>query len=144
MAKSLREKRPDLERRQTDRLIAHLNLAFPEAAIEGYEQLIPAMTNDADDRHVLAAAVAAHANVLVTWNVQHFAAAACEPYQILVQTPDRFLCDLLDDNPGTLAAILGEQAEDLSNPPLDREQLLNLLSALVPDFAALVRTVQLG
>src|ERR1700759_5294826 len=39
-----------------------LRLAFPEALIEGYSDLIPVMKNDAKDRHVLAAAVKSGAN----------------------------------------------------------------------------------
>jgi hypothetical protein len=40
---------------------------FPEAWIEGYEGLIPAMTNHPKDRHVLAAAARAGVKVIVTY-----------------------------------------------------------------------------
>jgi len=46
--------------------------AFPEAIVTGYERLIEAMTNDEADRHVLAAAITAGADVIVTDNVRHF------------------------------------------------------------------------
>jgi predicted nucleic acid-binding protein len=39
---------------------------FPEAWIEGYEGLIPSMTNHPKDRHVLAAAAHAGIKVIVT------------------------------------------------------------------------------
>ena len=42
---------------QAQRREAVLRLHFPEAWIEGYEPLIPAMQNHPKDRHVLAAAL---------------------------------------------------------------------------------------
>jgi predicted nucleic acid-binding protein len=41
---------------------------FPDARVTGYEKLIGSMTNHPKDRHVLAAAVAGRADVLVTEN----------------------------------------------------------------------------
>jgi len=43
---------------------------FPEAWIEDYENLIPAMTNHPKDRHVLAAAVRAGAKTILTYNIK--------------------------------------------------------------------------
>ncbi len=45
---------------------------FPEAMVEGYEPLIPVMTNEERDRHVLAAAVVCRAQVIVTENLGDF------------------------------------------------------------------------
>src|SRR6185295_10122779 len=43
---------------QTDYLVSELRAHFPDAWVEpGYRELIPAMTNQEKDRHVLAAAV---------------------------------------------------------------------------------------
>ena len=49
---------------------------FPEAWVEGYGPLIDAMTNDPGDRHVLAAAVRAHSELIVTYGRRHFPAAS--------------------------------------------------------------------
>jgi hypothetical protein len=40
---------------------------FPEAWVESFEPLIVAMTNDPKDRHVLAAAVRSHCELIVTY-----------------------------------------------------------------------------
>ena len=69
---------------------------FPDALVTGYEPLVEAMTNDAKDRHVLAAAVRAGAEIVVTANLQDFPKAACVPYDIGVVHPDDFLLDQLD------------------------------------------------
>lgn len=72
-------------------LIEAMTRAFPEALVTGYEKLVPAMRTDEGDRHVLAAAVTAKADVIVTDNARHFPAEACDPYSIEVQTADEFL-----------------------------------------------------
>lgn len=57
------------------------------------------MTNDPKDRHVLAAAVASGAQVVVTLNLKDFPPESCEPLAIEPLHPDVFLMDLygLDD-----------------------------------------------
>src|ERR1035438_3026256 len=51
---------------------AELRVHFSEAWISGYDQLIPRMTNDDKDRHVVAAAVHGEAAIIVTFNLRHF------------------------------------------------------------------------
>jgi len=70
-----------------------MNEMFPDALISRsrYERLIDSMTNDLKDRHVLAAAVVAEADVLVTVDVNDFPKDSVEPYNIEVQTPDQFV-----------------------------------------------------
>jgi hypothetical protein len=69
---------------QAARRVEQMRAAFPLAEEEarGYESLIPAMTNDPKDRHVLAAAAAVRANaeLIVTANLKDFPAASVEPY----------------------------------------------------------------
>jgi predicted nucleic acid-binding protein len=57
---------------RVDRRIAHVARSFPDALVDGYGSLIDGMTNDPKDRHVLAAAVRANAEVLVTFNMSDF------------------------------------------------------------------------
>jgi predicted nucleic acid-binding protein len=54
------------------RLRATMERAFPEAEVTGYRPLISAMSNDPKDRHVVAAAVKAGAQVIVTSNIKDF------------------------------------------------------------------------
>jgi predicted nucleic acid-binding protein len=49
-----------------DRTFEAMRRAFPEAMVRDYEHLVESMTNHPKDRHVLAAAVAAEADVVVT------------------------------------------------------------------------------
>lgn len=50
--------------------------SFPEAIVTGYEELIHAMKNDTDDRHVLAATVRCGAHAIVSNNTKRFARQA--------------------------------------------------------------------
>jgi hypothetical protein len=49
---------------------------FPEGWVDGYESLIPVMTNQEKDRHALAAAVRARSEVIVTYNIKDFPRAS--------------------------------------------------------------------
>jgi predicted nucleic acid-binding protein len=59
--------------------VGELKSYFEDAWVEGYEALIPSMANDPKDRHVLAAAVRCGADVIVTFNLQHFPEEALDP-----------------------------------------------------------------
>ncbi len=75
-----------------------MNKVYPYANIPlaDYESLIPVMTNDSKDRHVLAAAVARKVDVIVTVNLKDFRTEALEPYGIEAQHPDVFVRHVLD------------------------------------------------
>jgi len=57
---------------KVDRRIALMTRLFPDALVTGYESSVDGMANDPKDRHVLAAAVRANAEVLVTFNIRDF------------------------------------------------------------------------
>ena len=93
--------------------------AFPEALVTGHERLLPVMTNDEKDRHVVAAAVKGGASLIVTFNLKHFPEAALEPWGILASHPQDYLLTLHSMNPGVvvakLAAIAQEDGQDLQD-----------------------------
>ena len=65
--------RPDLTREQLDRTCALMNAHAPDCLVEGYEHLIPLIDlPDPDDRHVVATAVHARADAIVTFNLKDF------------------------------------------------------------------------
>lgn len=122
-----------------DRRFNNMRAAFPEAPVTGYEALIPCMTNDEKDRHVLAAAIVGRVDLIVTSNVRDFPASSCEPYDIDVQPPDDFLCYQWHlEDPERLAAVLDHWASQLENPPLTLEELLGILAQSAPKFSETV------
>ncbi|MBZ5606450.1 MAG: hypothetical protein LAO79_29520 [Acidobacteriia bacterium] len=80
-------------------LVGELRAAFPEAWVNGCKDLEAVLTNDRKDRHVLAAAIRAPAQAIVTFNVRHFPEAALKPYDVETIHPDEFLVNqfYLDD-----------------------------------------------
>lgn len=64
--------------------------SFPDADVIGHEALVPSMTNDPKDRHVLAAAVRASASASATFNLDDFPNSST-PYDLEVLHPDEFL-----------------------------------------------------
>jgi hypothetical protein len=95
---------------QASRRITAMETAFDDAKVTGYECLVASMTNDAKDRHVLAAAVRCGAHAIITDNVRHFPPAAVTPYDIGVITPDDFLVHQFHLNEELLLEKLTAQA----------------------------------
>ncbi len=94
-----------------------------DATVTGYEPLIESLTlPDPNDRHVLAAAIQAGANVIVTANERDFPAAVLVPCNIAVITPDRLILRLLEADPNLVLVALEADRADLINPPLTREE----------------------
>jgi len=121
--------------------LAQIRRAFPNSLVEGYEILIPAMTNEDGDRHVLAACVTSPARTLVTFNEKHFPTSAVTPHQISVLHPDEFLLDHLDLHPDRVWTALSTMLERNRMPPQDFGTLAAYLDRSgVPSFAAALRS----
>lgn len=109
---------------------------FPEAWVDGYEDIIPAMTNDAKDRHVLAAAVRCNAELIVTLNRRDFPQAALEPYSITAAGPSTFLRNLYELDPKTVSTTIERQAASINK---DVDYVLQRLAVNAPTFVGLFR-----
>lgn len=106
----------------------------------GFESLIDGMTNDPKDRHILAAAVRANAEVVVTFNLDDFPEQALKPFDVIAVHPDEFLLDQLDLYPAVTVEVLRQQAASYRREPTTVPGVLVLLErAGVPRFAAEVR-----
>lgn len=126
---------------QAARRVATMQTVFPDAMVTGYEPLVPAMTNDPKDRHVLAAAVRADAAVIVTTNLKDFPQASLAPYALSVVSPDDFLLDQLELYPGQTLACLQQMASARTRPPVIVPELLGRFAEIAPRFAEQVRAL---
>jgi hypothetical protein len=61
--------------------------AFPEACIAGYEPMLPSMTNDPRDGHVVAAAIRGDCELILTFNLKDFPERAVAPWSIAASHP---------------------------------------------------------
>lgn len=120
------------------RRVGMMRAAFGAAAlVDDYEHLIPSMTCDAKDRHVLAAAVRSGADTLVTFNLRDFPPESSAAHDVDVADPDLFLLRLLAEHPSSVIATLRHESAALRNPPQKLEEFLASLTPTVPTFANL-------
>lgn len=120
---------------EADRREHAIRSHFPEALVEGYQDLISAMTNQAKDRHVLAAAVRSGAELIVTINLRDFPSKALERFSIAAIHPDNFLSDLLELEPGIVLETIREQAGAIQQP---MDYVLGRLRISAPYFVQLM------
>lgn len=136
--------RPDLTRVQLDRTRALMDAHVRDALITDYSGLIPGLSlPDPDDRHVLAAAIRGRVDVIVTYNLKDFPAAALDPYGIEAQHPDTFLAHLVDLVPGVVVNTVRTLRTALKNPPVDVTTYLQTLERLeLLEFVAKIRAYE--
>lgn len=120
--------RPELSRERLERTRQLMDASVLDCLVRGYENLIPSLQlPDPNDRHVLAAAIRAKANVIVTANLRHFPASALAPYDIVAQHPDLFIHHLLRMAPGPICEAIKTHRLSLKHPPKNVEQYLETL-----------------
>lgn len=121
--------RPDLERAKLERTRDLMNMHVRDCLVNGYEPLINGLElPDVDDRHVVAAAVRARADVIVTFNLKDFPNPYLASFGIEAQHPDEFVSHLIDLAPGAVCAAAKRQREGLRSPPKSVEEYLDALS----------------
>jgi hypothetical protein len=127
---ALLRNRPDLSREKLERTRMLMDQHATDALVTGYEDLIPGLQlPDPNDRHILAAAIRAHADVIVTANVRDFPAGILAPLGIEAQHPDEFVLHLLDLASGIVAEAARNHRASLKNPPQTLDDYLNALEA---------------
>lgn len=129
MVASVLRRRPGLDPAALERTRQLMCAAVPDCLITGYRHLVEAVElPDADDRHVLAAAIRSGSQVIVTENTRDFPAGILETYDMEAQTADVFVLHLIDLSPTTVARVIDEQVQALDRPPLSRAEALDRLA----------------
>jgi predicted nucleic acid-binding protein len=120
--------RPDLSPEKLARTRAAMNKAIPDVVVSGYADLIAGIDlPDPDDRHVVAAAIRAGAQAIVTSNLKDFPNEKLEALGLEAVHPDDFVLDSIDLAPAAICAAVEAQAAALKSPPQSRAQLLETL-----------------
>jgi predicted nucleic acid-binding protein len=137
--RNLLSNRPDITAESLHRTRWLMNKAIPDANVTNYESLIAGITlPDSDDWHVVAAALRAKAEVIVTLNSKDFPENVLDTLNIEALHPDDFIVDLFDLNPALALEAVRRQRVSLRHPPMTVNQFLEMLS-----HQGLTQTVQL-
>lgn len=113
------------------RLFRQMRITFPDALVNEWEELVPTIVlPDPDDRHVVAAARAGQADVIVTDNLADFPPALL-PASITRQSLDDFLLDVFDLHPGRIVTAVRAIADRTgkSGPKMTASKIADYLSA---------------
>jgi hypothetical protein len=111
------------------RAIAAMQTAFPEALVddqEGLQQLTFGLP-DANDEHVLSAAVQTQAQAIVTDNLADFPAAILSPLNIEARTADDFIADTIALDEGKAVAAIRSMRVRLRRPEMSPQDFLKSL-----------------
>jgi len=126
--RNLLKNRPDLTAERLESVRAKMDLYVRDGLVEGYEELIEGIKlPDLNDRHVLAAAIKANAQTIVTYNLSDFPPSALLKYEIDAQHPDEFFRHLLDLAPAKVIETVQETRRSLKNPPKNSGEYLAIL-----------------
>jgi len=120
------------------RLHAALQRSFPLALVGEHQQLTSTLPIALHDRHVLACALVAPAEKIVTHNTRHFLHQLLARYNKRARHPDDVLREVIHDHPATVQGILVAQGAAL-HPPRTLAQMLDRLAQDVPQFASQAR-----
>lgn len=118
-----------------------MKAALPDADVADYQALIPNLSlPDPDDRHVLAAAITAGAEAIVTWNLKDFPASHIASHGISSVSPDAFLVSLHAAFPGALISSLARARQNLRRTTPSIDEFIDTLERQgLIEFASILR-----
>ena len=117
---------------RAQRLVEHMRNAFEVLDQSRVDLIGEVGLPDRDDEHIVAAAVAGGADVIVTDNLRHFPEDAV-PEGLRVQGPRAFLHDMVTAHPHASVLALQEMARRRGDPPQTEVDIIDLL--MVKDCA---------
>lgn len=118
----------DMTAAKLQRITDTMNNAFPDALVTDFEDIIDSLAlPDANDRHVLAAAIKADADYIITHNTKDFPLSVLAAYNLEAITPDEWIMRLLDQASEAVLKSFHEQINSLRKPPKTPEEILDSL-----------------
>jgi predicted nucleic acid-binding protein len=128
LKRSLLARRPAITEAGIDRLLDAMNGALPDALVTPGNCELLATLPDPDDHHVLAAALEAGCDILLTFNLVDFPAAQlAREDPITAMHPDTFLLGQLTSHAVPLLTVIRQIQAGLSKPPVSLSAYLDNL-----------------
>ena len=129
--------RKGISEEEAEKRIQRANLAFPDALVQNYNGLVAQLElPDEDDRHVVAAAIKANANVIVTNNLKDFPEKYLDSFGLKAKSADDFLTDIIDLNADIAVKAFREMVLNRKNPKMDVYEVLDSLRKVGLDDTA--------
>lgn len=95
-----------------------MNAAVPDSLVTEYEDLIDSLQlSDPDDRHVLAVAIRADADAIITFNQRDFDEAELAKYDVYTEHPDEFVSNMIARYTPLAIFVVREMRGRLRKPP---------------------------
>lgn len=127
---NLLSNRPDLTRERLERTRDLMNLHVRDCLVDNYEHLENEIQlPDTDDRHVLAAAIKARADAIVTFNLKDFPQEVLEKYDIEAMHPDDFIFSQVGLSSAAVCGAAKRCRQRLANPPRSVDEYLSTLES---------------
>lgn len=122
------DNRPDLTAERLANTRRHMDAYSQDALVDGYQYLIPTIElPDADDRHVVAAALHCRADAIITFNLKDFPREVMDALGLEAIHPDDFVTYQFDlDAPRTCESAKRVRSR-LANPPYSPEEYVSHL-----------------
>ena len=121
-------RRKQYERSVLERTRDLMDACVCDAKVTGYEDLISGIElPDPNDRHVLAAAIKAGADAIITTNLKDFPDTVLSKYGIESIHPDDFIYYQIDLAPAIACEAIKRQRQSLKNPPKTVNEFLVIL-----------------
>ncbi len=134
-----------IEPSRVDYLISTINAAFPNSNVAASNiNPLPVSLPDADDLHVLSAAVSADCDLLVTNNLRDFPDGAVVPFGLSALNADSAIEMLVQDFSDQMPAIISRLLSELRNPQVTVQQFLDRLAQRTPTAAQALSTALKG
>jgi predicted nucleic acid-binding protein len=139
--RNIRANRPELDPTKLNRTRRLMTDAVRDSIVTDYEPLVDVVKlPDPDDRHVLAAAIRAKAQLIVTFNLSDFPEEVLAAWDIEAKHPDDFLVDQFYLDAIKVHHAVQSVADAWSNPPGTADEVLDSLDRSgLPQIAAILR-----
>ena len=125
---NVRKNRPDLSPAHLERTRTLMDLHVEDALVEGYETIIPTLSlPDADDRHVLAAAIVGQCDTIITFNLKDFPQETLAPYRLEAVHSDIFVMRCIEVSLDAVHRTVLRQQQALKNPTKTLEDVFSAL-----------------
>ncbi|MBK0093251.1 PIN domain-containing protein [Erwinia sp. S59] len=134
--------RTELDRAQLERVRALMDRHVPDALVTGYQSLIESIRRlpDEDDRHVVAAAIVAQAEGIVTFNLRDFPDEVLSVWNLRAIHPDSFITDFTELDITVVIDAARRQRASLLSPPFSLDEYLDcLLRQQLPETVSRLR-----